>query len=209
MSKSQNPMTGQMSGSMANFVTTTHCGQNVIRSKAFNQQDAKTESQMIVRNSFKLGAEEYGTYGGMLDQGFPERPAGQSAYNQFMAANLPGAIDKSGAELAIDYSKLVVALGSLPQVAVVSATVEATGIEVSFKSNLLIPRVNESDEVLLIAKTLTGELLVSRQMRGTDALGVISIAYPGILAADVKCCYIFVLSANGSKASRSVYIPIN
>jgi hypothetical protein len=209
MSKSQNPMTGQMSGSMANFVTTTHGGQNVIRSKAFNQQDAKTESQMIVRNSFKLGAEEYGTYGGMLDQGFPERPVGQSAYNQFMAANLPGAIDKSGAVLAIDYSKLVVSLGSLPQVAVVSATVEATGIEVSYKSNLLIPRVNESDEVVLIAKTLIGELLVSRQVRGIDALGVISIAYPGIQAADVKCCYIFVLSANGSKASRSVYLPIN
>ena len=209
MSKSQNPLTGQMSGSMANFVTTTRGGQNIIRSKAFNQQDAKTESQMIVRNSFKIGAEEYGTYGGMLDQGFPERPAGQSAYNQFMAANLPGAIDKNGAELVIDYSKLVVSLGSLPQVAVISATFEATGIDVSFKTNLLIPKVNESDEVVLIAKTFLGELLVTKKVRGTDALGVISIAHPGILATDVKCCYLFVRSANGSKASRSVYVPLN
>ena len=92
---------------------------------------------------------------------------------------------------------------------IISATVEATSIEVSFKTNLLIPKVNESDEVVLIAKTLLGELLVSKKVRGTDALGVISIAHPGILAADVKCCYLFVLNANGSRASRSVYIPLN
>ena len=94
MSKAQNPLTGQMSGSMGNFVTTRLGVNNIVRAKAFNQQDAKTESQLLVRTSFKMGAEEFGSFGGTLDEGFPERPIGQSVYNQFMAANLPGAIDK-------------------------------------------------------------------------------------------------------------------
>lgn len=35
MSKSQNLLNGRMKGVMANFVTTTHSGENVIRAKAF------------------------------------------------------------------------------------------------------------------------------------------------------------------------------
>jgi hypothetical protein len=208
MSKSQNPLTGHMSGSMANFVTTTHGGQNVIRSKAFNRQDAKTESQLLVRTSFKMGAEVYGSFGGIIGEGFPERAAGQSAYNQFMAANLPEAIDKTGSELAIDYSKLLVASGSLPKVVVTEGVIDATGIKVSYQTNLKIPKVNATDEMVLIAKTQIGELLVEKQPRGTDATGTILIDYPGIQVADVLCCYLFVKSADGSKASKSVYVPL-
>ena len=202
-------MTGQMSGSMANFVTTTYGKQNVIRAKAFNQQDAKTESQIKVRTSFKMGAEEYGTFGGITDLGFPEKPKGKSAYNLFMAANLPGAIDKSGAEPVIDYSKLVVADGSLPQVVVTGGTTDATGITISYQTNLLIPKVSDTDEVVAIAKTQIGELLVAKQVRGTEAVATILIPYPGILAADVECCYLFVLSANGSNASDSTHVVVS
>jgi len=59
-----------------------------------------------------------------------------------------------------------------------------------------------------IAKTQIGELLVTKQARGTEAVGTITIAYPNIQAADVKCCYLFVRSADGSKASKSVYLPL-
>ncbi len=201
-------MTGQMSGSMANFVTTTHGGQNVIRSKAFNQQDAKTEAQQKQRSGFKMLAEEYIGFGGVTDQGFPECPKGMSAYNLFMAANLPGAIDKSGAEPVIDYSKLVVANGSLPPVVVSGGAVTAAGITIGYQTNLLIPKVSATDEVVAVVKTTVGELLVARQARGNDAVSSIAIAYPGITAADVKCCYLFVRTADGSKATKSVFVTV-
>jgi len=201
-------MTGQMKGSMANFVTTTHGNDNVIRSKAFNQKDANTISQQKQRACFKLDSEEYVSFGGITDLGFPEKPKGKSAYNLFMAANLPGAIDKSGAEPVIDYSKLVVADGSLPQVVVTGGTTDATGITISYQTNLLIPKVSDTDEVVAIAKTQIGELLVAKQARGNEAVGTITIAYPNIQAANVKCCYLFVRNADGSKASKSVYLPL-
>ena len=207
MSKAQNPMTGQMSGSMANFVTTTHGGQNVIRSKAFNQQDANSDSQQVVRTSFKMVADEYISFGGLTDEGFPETPKGKTAYNLFMAANLPVAIDKSGAELAINYSKLVIADGSLPPLVVTEGITVAEGIQISFQTKTLIPKVSATDEMVAVAKTTVGELLVAKQVRGADPVGTILIEYPGIQPAEIRCCYLYVRSADGSKASKSVYIP--
>lgn len=209
MSKAQNPLTGQMSGSMANFVTTTHGKQNVIRSKAFNPKDAKTEAQQKQRNGFKMIAEEYINLGGIVDEGFPEVQNGQSCYSLFMGANLSAAIDKSGAEVQIDYSKLIIASGTLPQPLACNASIQPTGIEIGYQTNVLLPKVSATDEVVAVARTKIGELLVTKQVRGADAVGTVLIDYPGISAADVQCCFLFVRNADGSKASKSVYVAVS
>ena len=208
MAVAQNPMTGQMSGTVANFVTSTHGKQNVIRSKAFKPRNANTESQQKQRSSFKLVVEEYQSWGGITDLGFPEVEVGQSPYNLFMAANLPKAIDNSGLESVIDYTKLKVANGSLPVMIVTEASIVAEGISIGFKTNIIIPKINETDEVIAIAKTTAGEILINKKVRGAESVGTILIECPGILADDVKCCYLFVRSMDGSKASLSFYVPL-
>jgi hypothetical protein len=208
MARSQNPLSGQMTGSMANFVTSSRNGQNEIRSKAFNPRDANTPAQQMQRTCFKLVADEYQSFGGATDEGFPERESGKSGYNLFVAANLPAAIDKSGAEPVIDYSKLLVANGSLPQVVVQGAAIVAGGISISYQTNVKVLKVNASDEVVVVAKTQIGELLLEKQVRGEDKTGTILVDYPGIKAADVKCCYLFVRNADGSKSSKSTYIEL-
>jgi len=57
-------------------------------------------------------------------------------------------------------------------------------------------------------KTKIGELIVAKQVRGTQALTTIVIPYPGISAADVECCYVFVLNALGTKVSDSTYVEV-
>ncbi len=197
-----------MSGTVANFVTSSRGSKNLVRSKAFNPRNANTAAQQLQRSCFTLVVDEYQSWGGITDLGFPENSEGQSAFNLFMAANLPGAIDKSGAEPVIDYSKLQVANGSLPIVIISNATVGAAGISISYQTNVRIPKINATDEVVAIAKTNIGEILMDTKARGAETTGTIVIDYPGILAADVKSCYLFVRSADGSKASRSVYVPI-
>lgn len=193
---------------MANFVTSSRNGQNEIRSKAFNPRNANTPAQQLQRACFKLVADEYQSFGGATDEGFPERESGKSGYNLFVAANLPAAIDKSGAEPVIDYSKLVVANGSLPQVVVSGASIVAGGISISYQTNVRVLKVNASDEVVVVAKTLIGELLLEKQVRGEAKTGTILVDYPGIKATDVKCCYLFVRNTDGSKASKSTYIEL-
>jgi hypothetical protein len=209
MSKAQNPLTGQMSGSMANFVTTTHGKQNVIRSKAFNPRNANTQPQKLQRGGFKLLGEEYKNLGGLPELSFPEVQETQSAYSLFMAANLSGAIIRNGAEPAIDYTQMVVANGSLPDVFVTGGTITAEGISVSYKTNVELPNENETDVVWAVFRKLNGELIIAKQTRGAQEVGTLLIPAAGIQVADVKFCYVFMLNADGSKASKSTYIPIN
>ena len=196
-----------MSGSMANFVTTTHGKQNVIRSKAFNPRNANTKPQQLQRGGFKLLGEEYKNLSGLPELSFPEVPETQSAYGLFMAANLSGAIIRNETEPAIDYSQLIVANGSLPDVFVDGGIITAEGISVSYKTNVLLPNENGTDQVWAILRKRSGELVVAKQARGGEEVGTILIPIAGIQAADVKFCYVFMLNADGSKASKSTYIP--
>lgn len=209
MSKAQNPLTGCMSGSMANFVTTTRGGQNIIRSKAFNPRDANTAAQQLHRACFKLIGSEYLSFGGLADQSFPERMPNQSGYNMFMSANLPEAIDKSGEVPVVDYSKLKISGGTLLKVTVSNATIVAEGVRISYQSRLRLPAVNATDEVIVVLRTHNDELYINSQARGEAPESTILLNCPGIKAADVKCCYLYVKNANGSKASDSTYIVLN
>ena len=208
MSISQNPLTGGMKNSMANFIT-TRCGdKNVIRAKAFSPRDANSSSQRIQRASMKLIVVEHQSLGGITDIGFPAKKSGTSAYNLFVRANVPGALDKTGELPVIDYSKLVVAEGSLPPIEVVSAIVSASGIRVSYETDTEIPNVKGTDEVVAFVKTTTGKVIISRQPRGVTATGTILISHSGLNAENVVGCYLFVLSMDGKKASKSVYTVI-
>ena len=208
MALAQNPMTGQMSGTVGNIVTSKRAKQNLVRSKAFKPRNANSEQQQKQRGGFKLIVDEYQSWGGVIELGFTEVPEGQTPYTLFMAANLPGAIDKSGVEPVIDYSKLAVSDGSLPAMIVTEVSIVAEGISISYKTPLRVPRVNETDEVVAIAKTYTGEILIDTKERGAETVGTILIDYPGIQASDVQCCYLYARSADTSKASKSVFIRL-
>jgi hypothetical protein len=209
MSKSQNPMTGHMTGSMANFTTYVCHGQNVIASKAFNKKDAKTVLQIAQRACFKLMLKAYRSFGGLLRKNFPNKLVTESAYNVFMGINLPEAIDETSGVPVIDYSKLQVSQGSLPPVKVTNAVTGAAGITVSYKTNLGIADVSASDQIVAFGKTQEGELLIARQVRGTEALSTILIPYPGITAAEMVCLYVLVMSEDGTQVSDSVFVQVS
>ena len=208
MSKSQNPLTGHMSGSMANFTTYTRFGENIVRAKAFDRKDARTVSQIAQRASFKLIVNAYKSFGGIPMLSFKDRLESQSTFNAFVAANLPEAINKTGAVPVIDYSKLLVSRGTLLPVVVPTAEASASGITVTYKTDALTPGVSSSDEVVALAKTKTGELIVARQVRGSEKSATIVIPYPGIAANLVECCFLFVLNEDGSKSSDSTYVAV-
>ena len=108
----------------------------------------------------------------------------------------------------IDYSKLIVARGTLTSVTVNGAKADVAGIKVSYQTNLLVPKVSATDEVVAFAKTKIGELLIARKPRGIEEVGTILIPYPNISVEEVECCYMFVLSADGKKSTHSVYVTI-
>jgi len=53
-----------------------------------------------------------------------------------------------------------------------------------------------------------GELLMARQFIGYASIGTIHLNYPALQAEQVECCYVFVRSGDGDKASDSVYVEV-
>lgn len=208
MSISQNPMTGQMKKSMANFSTYTLKGQNIIRSKAFNRKDANTEAQQSHRSGFKLIVDEYKTLSGIVATGFPNRIITQSPYNAFIAANLPEAIDDSGEAPVIDYTKLIVTDGTYQGVIVDKAVVTETGITVSFKVQPNVPGTSATDKVTVFAKTSNGALYLMNSLRGSASTGEVKLDCPGVTEEEVVYVYLYVTSPDGAKVSKSVYVPL-
>lgn len=209
MSLAQNPVTGQMSKSYANINTYVLKGQNVVSAKAFNRKDANTESQKAHRASFRLIAGAYQSLAGFADASFPVRPEKQSAYNVFMAVNLPAAIDNSGEFPVIDYSLLQVAKGTLPTIIVSSATLNAGQIELLFNTNINFPRSSATDVLMFLLKTKEGALYSVKAERGSELTSSINMTIPDLLAANIEFAYIFMTSKDGKKASNSVWVSIN
>jgi hypothetical protein len=198
-----------MSGSMGNFTNTVYRGLNVVKAKAFMPKNANTIAQQKQRASFKLIVDAYEALGGITDIGFPKRSFLISPFNAFVEANLPYAVDNSGAVPLIDYTKLVVSDGSLPKVVVPSAVAGATGITLSYKTSSTTPKVKATDEVVAFALLNTGELIIERQVRGASAIATILLPYADIQAADVECCFLFVVKEDGSNVSKSTYVVVN
>lgn len=208
MAHSQNPLTGQMTGSMGNFVTSTRNGKNVIRSKAFSRRDAKTEAQQKQRGGFKLIGELYPMLGSIPHEGFVQRASESSVYAAFMAANLSGAIDKSGDVAAVDYAKLKVADGKLSVPVVKSGTLTAQGITISYLSSLKNELNFPTDEMVALALLANGELWIERQPRGEAVESTILIPVEDVVSDDILGVYLFSKRADGSKVSKSVYVPL-
>ena len=208
MATSQNPLTGQMSGSVANFVTSTRNGQNEIRSKAFNRRDAKTEAQQKQRDGFRMIGELFPMLGSIPQEGFAQRASSSSVYAAFMAANLSGGIDKSGDVAAVDYANLKVADGTLSVPIVKSGTLSAQGISITYLSSLKNRLNLPTDELVALALTRTGELWIERQPRGVAEQSTILIPLEGAVADDVLGVYLFSKRADGSKVSKSVYVQL-
>ena len=209
MSIAQNPVTGQMSKSYANVNTYVHKGQNVVSAKAFNRKDKNTDAQKAQRSSFKLIADIYGSLGGYAELGFPVRPERQSAYNAFVAANLPSAIDITGEIPVIDYSNLKIAKGSLIGVLVLSAIVADGALTLTGKSNSDFPKANATDLIRLVVKTTVGNVYAAEQLRGIDNEMLIVLPMQDVSPQDIECAYVFVTTSDGKKASNSVYVPVD
>lgn len=209
MSLAQNPVMGQMAKSFANVNTYVHKGQNVVSAKAFNRKDANTDLQKSHRASFKLISEAYQSLAGFAVAGFPVRPERQSAYNVFMAVNLPAAIDNTGEFPVVNYSKLQIAKGTLPPVNVSAATLNAGQVELQLNTNINFPKSSATDVLMFLLKTKEGALYSVQAERGSELTSSINLMIPDLLAAQIEFAYIFMTSKDGKKASNSVWVSIN
>ncbi|MDP4239273.1 MAG: DUF6266 family protein [Bacteroidota bacterium] len=208
MSIAQNPLLGPMRKSMGNFTTMSYNGRNIVRSKAFFVKRKKTDAQKNQIQKMTLLAGVYRSFGGITDAGFVENRKGKSPYNLFISANFNSAFDCTGEAPVVSYPMVLVSKGTLPKVSVSGGVLESEGIRISYASDLSLPYVSGSDQLIAFIRTTKGELRRAVQIRGTEKVGSMLIPFPGRTIEEVVCCYVFALSADGKKSSKSVYVPL-
>ncbi|MDD4968393.1 MAG: DUF6266 family protein [Paludibacter sp.] len=208
MSVAQNPLLGPMRNSMANFTMYTLNGMNIVRSKPFKVKDPKTEKQLNNRARISLFAKTYHKFKSILVLGFPERDVTKSPQNMLVSVNFTTAFVMVDKVPVINYPLLLLAKGSLPKVTITEALTDADGITLKYDALALTPDLNATDEIIACAGLLNGGLLMARQFIGHKAIGTIHLNHSNLKADDVVCCYVFVRSGDGEKASDSVYVEV-
>ena len=162
MSIAQNPLTGPMRKSMGNFTMYTLNGMNIVRSKAFNIQDPKSEKQLNVRARMSRLAKTYKTFSSIISLGFPERDERQSPQNKFVSSNFKTAFVMADTLLIISYPLMLLAKGSIPPVTITEATTDAVGITLKYDAIALTPDLNANDQIIACALLKTDELLIAK-----------------------------------------------
>jgi hypothetical protein len=150
----------------------------------------------------------YRKFSPIIDLGFPEREEHQSPQNMFVSANFKTAFVMADTLQVLSYHLMMLAKGSLPRVTIPEATIDAGGITLKYDAGALLPDVTGTDEIIACALLLTDELLMIRQFIGHEPMGTLQLKHPALLTEQVACCYVFVRSRDGEKASDSVYVPI-
>jgi len=208
MSIAQNPLTGAMKKSMANFTMYTLNGRNIIRSKAFMPRVPNSPKQLIQQARMSGISEMYRIFSSIIALGFPEREIFQYPQNMFVAANINTAFVMEGSDPVISYPLMLLSKGSLKPVTITEVAVDAGGITLSYNARALTPDLNADDEIIACALLESGVLLKTRQFIGYKPIGTIHLNYMDMQVAELICCYVFVRSADGEKASDSVWVEV-
>ena len=208
MSVAENPLTGAMRKSMTNFTTYRLNGMNIVRSKAFKIKDPKSEMQLHMRARMTVLAKIYKEFTPIIALGFSERDVRKSPQNMFVSVNFTTAFVMEDNTPVISYPLMLLAKGSLLRVTIPQATTDAGGISITYDAGVLLPVVEASDEIIACALLMSGALLMDRQFIGFEAIGALHLNYPALQAEQVTCCYAFVRSNDGMKASDSVYVEV-
>ena len=209
MSRSQNPVTGAMSGSYGNITTTRYAGKNFIRGKSFEPKDPKTPNQLLHREKFTLLADFYQLNEQLIDSGFLIRKKGMTGYNMFMSTNFKLAFDNKSTEAVIIYSRLLVSKGAIPRVSVLESGVGQDGFTIRYATNIGLPKISATDELIAFGRCENNHYLICRQARGSEDTGTMVLNYPKIKVEDVKYLFLFARSEDGKMSSNSVLVTLD
>lgn len=190
----------------------TYCrtrGKNVMKVK-IDENTSKTPKQLDQRSKMKEAVRLCKAFNAAIHLGYPEIPVDFTEWNAFVSVNM-GAISVNDAkEVVVDFESLLVAKGSLEPAEEVQVEKDAEAHTLSFTH--LVESfgygMNEDDQ--LYAVVLEQQKMRSRvyplNERRDDAPAVVNVLPSW--GMDNLLVYVFFLSADGRKASDSVFVPV-
>ena len=194
---------GLMSGSVGDQVWCIRNGKNYVRSKPTFVLKSKTAKQLDHSARFTLMVRFLKTLTPFLRVGFKSQTGTMSAFNAAMSYNLMNAIAGNYPDYCIDYSKVMVSIGSLPEALNPIAVSRLAGeIEFSWDDNR---NAMANDRVFLVVYNPAKQVATIEGSNARMEGGQI-ITLPEDFSGDEVHCYMAFQNAGQSVVSNSLYV---
>ena len=203
----KNSTFGNIRKSIGDDVAYRSGGQNIVRKKPAQVNDANSFAQRRQRNAMKEVVNLFRVIGAQTKGNFPQRDAKHSAYNAFAGKALKESIMFSGDQATINLASLTVAKGTLP-VPQASAFSDMGGGSANVTFANLIDNVQLfPNDKLVITKIGNQGSAPSAPVKFELNLGLPSeILGFGSSMGELVSIYAHYESENGAKVSDSIYL---
>ena len=203
----KNSTFGNIRKSIGDDVAYRSGGQNIVRKKPAQVNDANSFAQRKQRNAMKEVVNLFRAIGAQTKGNFPQRDAKHSAYNAFAGKALKEAIVFSDDQATIDLASLSVAKGTLPMPQVSAFADGSTGSASVTLADLVDNVQLFPNDKLVITKI--GNLGSAPSAPEKFVLGSAlptAIYGFGSISGEVVSIYAHNESENGAKVSDSIYL---
>lgn len=203
----KNSTFGNIRKSIGDDVAYRSGGQNIVRKKPAQVNDANSFAQRKQRNAMSEVVNLFRIIGAQTKGNFPQRDAKHSAYNAFASKALKEAIVFAGDQATIDLASLSVAKGTLPVPQVSNFADAGTGsASVSFADLVDNVQLFPNDKLVITKIGNEGSAPSAPIKFDLGYVLPISIAGFGSVSGEFISIYAHNESENGAKVSDSVYL---
>lgn len=193
---------GGFRGRVGNVIGSTWKGQDVMKIKPASVFNPNTERQQLQRAKFGLVGRFNQAHRNLIRIGFRAYTKNMTAANAAMSYNLANAITGPFPDLSIDYSKVMISMGSLAVVNEVSAVSEATA-SVTLNWTSESQNGKDSDQVVAsLYDSATAEVVYFAGCASRQEANV-ALNLPANWSGRTAEVFVFLISLEGNGLSAS------
>jgi len=195
---------GGFRGRVGNVIGSSWKGQDVMKIRPASVSNPNTERQQQQRAKFGLVGRFNRAHLNLIRIGFRAYTKNMTAGNAAMSYNLLNAVTGNFPDLSIDFSKVMISMGTLATVGDVSASSEASAsVTLNWITNLQAANGSDSDQVIAsLYDKKSGEVVyfpgcASRQE------GTVDLDLPANWSGRIAEVFVFLISLEGTGLSAS------
>ena len=198
---------GDLSGKVGELVYGNWKGIPYVRAKAVKVTNPKTAAQVDHRAKFTAIIMFLKPLTPFLRVGFKSQNAHMSPHNAAMSFNFNNAITGVYPDYAIDYSKVLISIGTITE-ALSPAILSITNGEIEFtwENNSSDYYASSDDTAVLVVYNANKQLVITLMSGNSRIDGSQKITLPASFAGDEVQCYIAFQNYKQSIISNSLYV---
>ncbi|OFX58742.1 MAG: hypothetical protein A2046_17155 [Bacteroidetes bacterium GWA2_30_7] len=202
----QNPITGRTKKKFGTAVFSKQFGSNTMRSKPVDVKNPNTPGQKAQRSKFALMIDTARSVLELIKVSFQGEAVGMSAFNAFISYNIKNAVTGTPGNATIDFSKLLIAKGSLLKCPEIIGSSASAHTVTRIWDPPIDPESISSDELLsTVTFNVDRKLWLIENSCALRSLGTYTQTLPVSWSNDEVHVYSFFVSPDGRKNSDSIY----